>query len=407
MADVIIVGAGLAGLSCACHLSAKGVSCQLLEGSDDAGGRARTDALDGFLLDRGFQVFLTAYPEGRQLLHYDTLDLKPFVPGALVRFEGKFHRIADPWRRPSAVVSTLLSPIGNIKDKLKLAELRNDLTKGKSKRSDETSTIQFLRDYGFSPSLIERFFRPFLGGVFLDRELQTSSAMFAFVFRMFSLGEAVLPAPGMGALAQQLAGRLPTGCLRLQQQVVAIEPGVVKLRSGEELRARHVVVATDQANAAKLLPEISAGSFRATTCFYFAADKPPIAEPVLVLNGDGRGPINNLCVPSAVAPSYAPSGAHLISASVVGENTLSPDELLAQVRGPLEEWFGEEVRGWRHLRTYRIPHALPQIAPREISAAKNEVRLGIYTCGDYRETASINGALASGRKIAEEILSKA
>jgi protoporphyrinogen oxidase len=157
------------------------------------------------------------------------------------------------------------------------------------------------------------------------------------------------------------------------------------------------------------LPEIAAGSFRATTCFYFAAEKPPIAEPVLVLNGDGRGPINNLCVPSIVAPCYAPSGAHLVSASVIGENALSSDELLPQVRSQLAEWFGEEARGWRHLKTYWIPQALPQIAPRQISAAKNknEVRPGIYLCGDYCETASINGALASGRKAAEEILSKA
>jgi protoporphyrinogen oxidase len=213
----------------------------------------------------------------------------------------------------------------------------------------------------------------------------------------------------MGALAQQLASRLRAGCLRLQQRAVAIEPGAVKLLSGEEVRARHVVVATDQANAAKLLPEIAAESFRATTCFYFAAEKPPIAEPVLVLNGDSRGPINNLCVPSAVAPSYAPRGVHLVSASVVGESALSSDELLPQVRNHLEEWFGDKARAWRHLKTYWIPQALPQIAPRQISAAKNknEVRPGIYLCGDYCETASINGALASGRKAAEEILSKA
>ena len=409
MTDVLIVGAGLAGLSCACELVEKGLSCLLLEASDGVGGRARTDQLNGFLLDRGFQILLTAYPEAQRLLDYPSLQLRLFEPGALVRIDGRFHRIADPWRRPTAAFSTLLSPVGTVADKLKLARLRSRLIRASSKvllQSPEMSTIEFLHDCGLSPLMIERFFRPFLGGVFLESELQTSSRMFEFVFRMFSSGDAALPAGGMGAMAQQLLSRLPEGCVRLQQKVAYVAPYVVTLASGQEIRARSVVVATDNAAAAQLLPEIRLLASRGTTCFYFAAEKAPISEPVLVLNGEGRGPVNNLCVPSLVAPSYAPPGAHLLSATVIGKPGRDTEHFLAAVRNQLAEWLGSDALGWRHLCTYWIPDALPDqsSAAGGANPKENRVRPGLYVCGDYRDTASINGALGSGRRVAEAIV---
>jgi phytoene dehydrogenase-like protein len=400
MSDAVIVGAGLAGLACARELSRSGVSCTVLEASDGVGGRARTDGVDGFLLDRGFQVLLTAYPEARRVLDYEALELRGFEPGALVRWKGGFHRIADPWRRPLSAIGAVFSPMGTFRDKLRLGKLRGALTKdgGEAEASKEISTMQFLRDYGFSENLIERFFRPFLGGIFLERELETESAMFAFVFRMFSLGEGAIPARGMGAMAQQMADQLPGGSVQLRQSVAEVAAGSVKTTSGESIPAKAIVVATDESAAARLLPEVSARPFRATTCFYFAAEKAPVAEPMLVLNGEGKGPINNLCVPSLVAPSYAPAGAHLISASVVGAAKSAPDELLRQVKDQMAEWFGPQTRRWRHLRTDWIPQALPQA--RRTGAP---VRAGVYVCGDYCETASINGALVSGRKAAEAV----
>lgn len=408
MTDVLIVGAGLAGLSCACELVGKGLSCLVLEASDEVGGRARSDKVDGFILDRGFQVLLTAYPEAERLLDYPALQLARFEPGALVRFDGRFHRVTDPWRRPSGALGSFFSPVGSVADKLRLARLRSRLvhTAPQDSLADETSTMEFLRDWGFSPRIIERFFRPFIGGIFLERELQTSSRMFEFVFRMFSLGDAALPSGGMGAIAHQLVSRLPEDSVCFGHRVVKVTPQVVTLASGAEIRARTVVVATDQTSAAQLLPELKPLGSRGTTCFYFAAKKAPISEPMLVLNGEGRGPINNLCVPSVVAHSYAPSGTHLVSATVIGNPGQSPDELLAEVRGQLAEWFGTDVQGWRHLRTYWIPDALPSQTPAAGGATREEtcVRPGLYVCGDHRDTASINGALASGRRVANAIL---
>jgi phytoene dehydrogenase-like protein len=387
----------------------KGLSCLVLEASDGVGGRARTDQLNGFFLDRGFQILLTAYPEAQRILDYRSLQLRPFEPGALVRIDGRFHRIADPWRRPTAAFSTLLSPVGTLADKLKLARLRSRLIRASSKvllQSPEMSTIEFLHDCGFSPRMIERFFRPFLGGVFLESELQTSSRMFEFVFRMFSSGDAALPAGGMGSIAQQLLSRLPEGCVRLQQKVAQVAPYFVTLASGQEIRARSVVVATDNAAAAQLLPEIRLLASRGTTCFYFAAENAPISEPVLVLNGEGRGPVNNLCVPSLVTPSYAPPGAHLVSATVIGNPYQDPEQLLTAARNQLAEWFGSDALRWRHLRTYWIPDALPDQSPVAGGANPKEncVRPGLYVCGDHRDTASINGALGSGRRVAGAIV---
>ncbi len=409
MSEVLIIGAGLAGLACAREATRLGVSCRVLEASDSVGGRARTDVVEGFLLDRGFQVLLTAYPEAQRLLNYPALQLRSFAPGALVRFEGRFHRVVDPWRRPSTTLSSLVSPVGSLSDKMRIARLRLQLTRRPLEKlfhSPETSTIDFLRDYGFSAKMVERFFRPFLGGIFLERELHTSSHMFEFVFRMFSLGDAALPATGMGAMAEQLLRHLPADCVRFRQKVINVRPDAVTLASGEELKARIVVVATDPAAAKQLLPEMPRLGFRGTTCFYFAAEKPPISEPMLVLNGEGQGPVNNLCVPSVVAPSYAPSGSHLVSATVVGNSLLAADDLLAAVRKQLGEWFGRDVLGWRHLRTDWIPNALPEQTPSSGGAGAKEtlVQPGLYVCGDHRDTASINGALSSGRRVAEAIV---
>jgi phytoene dehydrogenase-like protein len=409
MPEVLIIGAGLAGLACAREATRLGVSCRVLEASDAVGGRARTDVIDGFLLDRGFQVLLTAYPEAQRMLNYPALQLRSFAPGALVRFEGRFHRVVDPWRRPSTALTSLVSPIGTLSDKMRIARLRLRVTRRPLEnlfQSPETSTSAFLRDYGFSANMVERFFRPFLGGIFLERELQTSSHMFEFVFRMFSLGDAALPATGMGAMAEQLLSHLPAECVRFRRKAVEVRPDGVTLASGEELKARIVVVATDPAAAAQLLPQLPRLTFRGTTCFYFSAEKPPISEPMLVLNGEGQGPVNNLCVPSLVAPSYAPSGSHLISATVVGNSQVPADELLAAVRQQLTAWFGRDVQAWRHLRTDWIPNALPTQTPSSggVGAKETLVQPGLYVCGDHRDSASINGALASGRRVAEAIV---
>ncbi|MFO0806111.1 MAG: NAD(P)/FAD-dependent oxidoreductase [Gemmataceae bacterium] len=405
--DVIIVGAGLAGLCCARELHRRGLRFQILDAADGVGGRVRTDVVDGFRLDRGFQVFLTSYPEARRVLDYPALRLQPFLPGALVRFGGRFHTLADPWRRPLASIRSVLSPVGSLADKLRVARLRSRLLKRTiedSFRDPETTTLDALTAAGFSDGMIDRFFRPFLGGVFLDSDLRTSSRMFQFVFRMFAQGDACLPAEGMEAIPRQLATFLPPGSVRLRTKVEKVGTGSVRLESGEDLSARAIVVATDGPTAARLLGGDIPAAAVGVTCFSFAAPHPPIEAPVLVLNAEGRGPVNNLCVPTAVAPTYGPPGASLVSATVLG---VPPDEsrLRGEVLEQLAGWFGPAVRDWRHLRTYCIPHALPRQEPPALAAPERPVRRepGLYVCGDHRDNASINGAMVSGWRAAEAV----
>lgn len=406
--DVLIIGAGLSGLCCARKLQQQGIRCLVLEASDGVGGRVRTDIVDGFRLDRGFQVFLTSYPEAKAILDYEALDLKPFLPGALVRYDGRFHELTDPWRRPLSAIRALFSPIGSFADKLRIASFRSRSLRGTIEdgfREPETTSLQALQDAGFSPSMIERFFRPFLGGIFLDSELRTSSRMLNFVFRMFSLGNACLPAEGMEAIPRQLATALSPDSIRLGVRVVRVGPGAVTLSTGEELRAKSVVVAVEGRAARELLGDTISPSGQGTMCFYFSAPRSPIAKSLLVLNGDGRGPINNLCVPTVAAPSYGPGDKSLVSVTVLGTGN-DPDRLLAEVRAQLGEWFGTVVQDWRHLRTYSIPYALPARSPPALNVPERPVRWqsGIYVCGDHRDNASIQGAMVSGRRAAEAVL---
>ena len=405
--EVLIVGAGLAGLCCARELHRRGIPVRILEASDGVGGRIRTDLVDGFRLDRGFQVFLTAYPEAQRVLDYPALRLRPFLPGALVRVGGKFHPLADPWRRPVAAVRSLVGPVGSFADKVRVARLRSNALTGSIEdrfRDPETTTLDALKAGGFSDAMVDRFFRPFLGGIFLEPELKTSSRMFRFVFRMFSQGEACLPADGMAAIPRQLAAGLPPERIRLGVRVAEVRADAVRLDTGETVPARAVVVAADGPAAARLLGGDIPAAAQGVTCLYFAAPRPPVEEPVLVLDGEGRGPVNNLCVPTAVAPTYGPPGASLVSATVLGVPS-DEDRLRSEVRDQLAGWFGPAVDDWRHLRTYRIPYALPRQVPPALAVPERPVRWqpGVYLCGDHRDNASINGAMASGRRAAEAI----
>jgi phytoene dehydrogenase-like protein len=274
---------------------------------------------------------------------------------------------------------------------------------------EETTTERALRREGFSEELLEGFLRPWLAGVFLERELATSSRMMAFVLRMFAEGDAALPATGMGEIPRQIASRLGPGTVRTGARVRALEPGAAILDGGERVEGGAVVVATDGRVAADLLPDLPRRATKGVTCLYFAAERDPVGEPVLVLDGEGKGPVNNLCVPSTVAPSYAPPGAALISASVLGVPEDGGHRLEAAVRDQMHAWFGREVATWRHLRTMHIPHALPDQTAPALREAQRPVRHapGVYVCGDHRDNASIQGAMVSGRRAADAVLAEA
>jgi len=401
--DVIIVGAGIAGLTCAEELRQRDVDFLLLEASDTPGGRITTDRHEGFLLDRGFQVFLTAYPEAQRVLNYDTLKLNRFEPGALIWYDGAFRRLSDPWRRPGQLLGTAISPAASVLDKMRIAKLRSDTTSGDLQQlyqRAETTTLEMLKRRGFSSIAIERFFRPFLGGIFLEKELATSSRLGEFVFRMFSQGDAALPADGMQAIPRQLVERLPDNVLRLNTPAKEIRQGAVELADGQQLTAGQIVVATDAPTASRLTGHPLSGEANHVDCYYFAAEKPPMEEPILMLNGEGQGPVNNVCVPSQVARNYAPPGQSLISVTAL--EGADVEGILQQLR----TWFGAGVDQWRHLKTYHIRYALPRQTPPELEPVAKSPLLspGNYRCGDYCDTASINGAMASGRRAAEAVI---
>lgn len=409
---VVIIGGGLSGLTCACELHSAGRSFLLLEGSDDVGGRVRTDEVDGFLLDRGFQVLLTAYPEAQRQLNYDALQLCSFAPGSLIRTDGKFVQLSDPWRSPQKILQTAFAPVGSLLDKIKIGLLRRSASRGTLDgvfdRIDRTSEDE-LRERGFSRRMIETFFRPFLGGVYLDQDLQTSCRMLYFVFRMFSQGDTALPALGMGQISRQLASRLPEETVRRNTRVASVEPGQVILQSGEVISGCDIVVATEQSAATRLLPQLKPSRPpRFVHCVYFAAAEPPVKDRMLVLNGTGQGLVNNLCVPSQIAPNYAPKGQALISATVLAAE-VQTETLHDKVKTELREWFGREVDSWRHLRTLHIPEALPNQSPPAFQPAVQPSKLQdhLFICGDYRVNGSINGAMQSGRLVAADILDRA
>lgn len=410
---VVIVGAGLAGLTCARRLQKANISFQMLEQSDCYGGRVRTDEYGGFLLDRGFQVLLTAYPETKHWLDYEPLDLKPFYPGSLIWTGKRFHRLADPWRNLKDAVLSAFAPVGSLTDKLRIARLRSRALRGSLDRlfsRPERTTQSYLKADGFSDQIIQRFFRPFFGGVFLDGELQTSSRMLEFVFRMFALGEIALPAFGMQQIPHQLAESLPEESCRLNEVVTEISQSndqrIVRLSSGETLSTNNLVLATEEPVTRKLLGTSTSRDWQSVTTLYFSADQPPLEEPILVLNGTDAGPINNLCCPSQVSPHYAPSGASLISVSVLGNPSETDSELEAAVRSQLREWFGVQIQRWQLLKVYRIAHALPSQVPPALEQVHRPTKQadGLYVCGDHLDTASINGAMFSGRAAAEALL---
>jgi phytoene dehydrogenase-like protein len=410
-APVLVVGAGLAGLCCARTLHRAGTAVSVLEASDAVGGRVRTDRVDGFLLDRGFQILLTAYPEARAVLDYRALELRAFAPGAVVRFRGRFHRVADPMRAPFAALGGVFSPIGTLQDRIRVLKARSTLrgmTDEEIFRRPEVTAREAMRRWEFSKSMIERFFRPLFGGILLDLDLTASSRMFEFAFRMLALGGNALPAAGMQAIPEQIAAGLPAGAVRLGARVSRVARDGVVLESGESIAASAVVIATDGPGAAALTGEIHAPASRAQTVLYFDAPRSPVEGPWLVLDGESRGPVTNLAVPSAVAPGYAPSGRHLVSAVVVGDLPETDEQLVRDVRIQMHSWFGEQVDAWRHLRTYRVLHAQPAQPVGSLEPPARPVRLesGIFVCGDHRDTASIQGAMVSGRRAAEAALAE-
>lgn len=405
--DVVIVGGGLAGLSAARRLDRAGVEWLLVEASDRVGGRVATDVIEGWRLDRGFQVLNTAYPRLSALVDVDTLDMRYFTSGVLVRRGGALHRLENPLREPLAAPQTLLSGVGTLADRLKFAALATrcaTLPVHRLLAMPETSTQDMLRGAGLSHRIIEEVLRPFFSGVFADRSLETSSHVAAMVLRSFTRGRVGVPAAGMAALPAAVAGPLPFPQLLVGARTLSIGPGLV-VTEGGEIRCRAVVVAADPAGAANLLGgRIPQPEVNSLTTYYFGADRAPIGEPILLLDGDRREIIANTAVMSNAAPEYAPSGKSLIAASVVGTSAPSSASE-AVIRVELSRIYGTPTDDWELLEVISIPQALPVARPPQ-TRLRQPVNLGdnLFVAGDHRDSPSIQGALAGGWRTAGAVL---
>lgn len=421
----IIIGAGMAGLACATWLHRAGRPVLLLDAADAVGGRVRTDLTpEGFRLDRGFQVLLTNYPEARRIFDYGALKLKAFRSGAVIRLaDGRETILQNPMQRPLAAFSALASPIGTLTDKLRLLRLVARVlrrTPAELLARPAIDTLTFLQHYGWSEQMITSFFKPFFGGVFLDRELTTASNFFEFVFQQFVTGAATVPALGMQQLPEQLAAGLPPGMVQLNTAVAAVEETHVRLTSGQVLEGAAVVLATDGGAALRLLAGRSGNAddglsgqvaglstaARITTCTYFAAPgpSPGRGDQLLRLNAGPASLAHNVSFPADVSPDYAPAGQTLISVSTHGERSLSEGELTAGLREELVAWFGPAARQWAHLRSYRIAAALPVYLAGQPVQQPLKLADNLYRCGDWTAYPSLNAALGTGREVAEMLI---
>ncbi|MFD8232988.1 NAD(P)/FAD-dependent oxidoreductase [Streptomyces sp. NPDC059696] len=400
--DVVVVGAGVAGLACAHDLAAAGLDVAVLEAGDAVGGRMRTDRLDGFTVDRGFQVVNPAYPQMRRRLPARFLAPRAFLPGVLVHTGERPVLLADPRRRPDTVASLLSGRLARPRDVAALAVLgaRDGLGPARAlKSAPERTTRTALAEAGFSEAFVEGFFRPFVSGVFLEDSLETSSRVFHLVWRSMLRGSLCLPAFGVQSVPRALAAALPEDTVRLDTPVDGIVEGGVLTADGTEVPARAVVVATDADAAAKLLPGLYAPAHRTVTTYYHVAPRSPLGQPVLLVDTHRR--VLNTCVLSDVAPEYAPRGSSLVATSVLGGDD---GPVRTNVTEALSEMYGTDATVWDLLTARTVHGALPAMPPPWPLTRTCRIAPGRYICGDHRGTGSVQGALASGARAAREVL---
>ncbi len=413
MTEVAVVGGGLAGLVAARTLADRGVDVTLLEREASVGGRVQTREVEGFTLDRGFQVMFTSYPAVKRELDFGALNLRSFTPGATLARPGERSTLSDPLADPGSFPATVFNREVTTRDKLRVLSLRRELAKQSPDallREDDATITEFLRERGFSQRFVENFAAPFYGGITLDRSLTTSAAVFAYTFRMLASGRTVVPAEGMAAIPRQLAGKATAAgaTVETDTEVTAVESdgGGVTVETGTEtLTADAAIVATDPPTA-KELTGVESIPTTARSCvtqhFRLPSTQDLRTGKRLVLNAADDRP-NQVAPMSAAAPEYAPQGAQLLSATFLGQQDASDDELAAEVRDTLASWYPENQFGnLELLATDRIEFAQfdqPR-GFRETLPAVDDPAGDVYLAGDYTEWSSIQGAMESGRNAA-------
>lgn len=407
---VVVVGGGLAGLVCARRLFREQKEVLLLEASDRVGGRLKTDEVEGFRLDRGFQVYFDAYPHTEIELNESALDLRSFEAGARVLWGKKFYEVTreDPLQMAFMNLFGLGDKVRTLTMSKEVAGMELDEIWG---MDDQTAEL-YLRGYGFSDEFIERFCRPFFGGVFLDRSLTVSKAMFLFVWRMLNGGNTTVPNRGMEEIPKQIASEMPGRLIRTGAKVTGLvhEGGAVTgvtLANGESIPAAAVVVATDAPSASQLTGTKMATEGKGCTTIWFDAPNRPIDEPILVLNGDKPGRVNHMAVMSRVAPGYGVPGRHLIMATALGDWDQSDDHVAGTAKYEIASWYpGLDVSRWHPLRVDRIRYAQMAMSPGFTDRRPSETTdtPGLFLAGEFCTYSSIDGAVLSGRRAADAVV---
>jgi protoporphyrinogen oxidase len=383
-------------------LEKAGFAPTIIEATDRVGGRVKSDRESGIPLDHGFQVLLSAYPEARKYLDYDRLDLVRFRPGSIIYKNGKQQKIGDPRRDISFLWPTLSAGIGSIRDKLLILKLSNKLKKKSLEAifsSPEVSTLDYLRNFGFSEKVIENFFQPFFAGIYLEEHLETSSRMFEFVYKMFGTGYATIPRNGMQAIPEQLAAQLAKTEIRFNTRVIKIENKTLHLEHGEKIEADPVIIATDPD------PFMGAGKKKETkwkSCYnlYLETESPGFDQAIIGLLPNKELLVNNFHFLGDVFGGTQ----EILSVTVVKSHSLTEDEMVERVKKELEQYCHIRTKGL--VRLFHIKKALPDLSQLKYEPAVDEllIRPGIYCCGDHLANGSLNAAMASGRLVAEQIV---
>lgn len=406
--DVIVVGAGFSGLSAAYYLQQKGLNVKVLEVSSQVGGRARSDKLNGFTLDRGIHFYHHSTTELSKIINLNELQLKNCYPGYLLRYEGTFNLFTNPLYQTVDTISTALAKNASFSDKLRLFGLYVKLKTSSYNqlvKENESSTFEYLSKNGFSKKLIDSFFRPMIAANIFDYNLQSSSRFSKIYLKSLFQDHVALPKEGIGKIAESIALKLQPGSICLKSKVKKVTDFGVELTNGDFLESKFVVVATNAIDSNNLLEEkILPAECSHVSTLYFSTDKAPLSKPVVMLNGDnGTTLVNHVFVPSLLHASYAPEGKHLVAVSVVKEHDLDDEELEVKCLTELSEWFGLKVMDWKHLKTYHIKYAMPFKPILDEVKFTKKITDTVYACGDCLSVGSMESALRSGRETADAV----
>lgn len=395
-----IVGAGLTGLIAAKELSRKGIAVNVYEKLDVPGGRMRTENVDGWKLDVGFQVLLTAYPYLQKHINLVSLNLHKLEAAATIFRSGKTTAVGDPFRTKNILWATVFSDIGSVKDKYLIFKLKRFVDRHSIDEIFElenTTSIKFLENFGFSERIIDRFFKPFFGGIFLERELTTSSRMLLFVFKMFSEGNAAIPQGGIGELASKLAASLTDVSFHYNSEVKKVKDETIYLKEGSQESFDYVINTIPNYNN-----QSDETSWQDCYCFYFEHTTPRIIDTARIgLNANLNRFINNVFYPSSFEKPSAKEGRELISVTVLNSNGLTENELIKRVEAELNADF--DIDAMNFIKLYHIPYALPknEILMNTVSFDNNSTT---FEVGDFLMNGSQNAACKVGEMIANHIV---